>query len=572
MRKKAIPIFVVLGLIFLIVSISGISILIKNFTPGKERMELSEYYHLTEDSQIPITLNHSVLDTYATKIDGHIYLDYHFIHDNLNSRFYWDTNENILLYTTADSIISANVESTNYSIGKTSTNHDKVIVKATADSAWVDIEFVKQYSDFTYTLYEEPTRIVITNDWKEITTATLKKNTVVRQKGGIKSPILCDVAKGDSIVILETDEKFTKVCTTDGITGYISSKYVKNTKTEALTSDFVSEEFTHIKLNKAINLAWHQMGGSSSRTQAVSVLSDSKGINVLSPTWFKVKDNTGNISSIADSSYVDYCHSQNVDVWGLVSNFEIEGVNTSEVLTHTSSRQNLVNQLIAVALQYNLDGINVDFEAMNGSEIGDSYIQFIRELSIKCANNDIVLSVDVPVPAPYNDFYNYTELGLFADYVILMAYDEHYGQQSGEGSVASLSWTKEAVDNLLAENVPADQIIFGIPFYTKLWKLTPTTEEATENNYMIAFENLGMNTAKEWMTNNIDEWTWLEDCGQYYGQTVQNGITYKMWLEDTSSLEQRLQLMKEYSLAGAGFWKLGLESKNAWDTIIKFIN
>ena len=153
-----------------------------------------------------------------------------------------------------------------------------------------------------------------------------------------------------------------------------------------------------------------------------------------------------------------------------------------------------------------------------------------------------------------------------------MAYDEHYGQQSGEGSVASLSWTKEAVDNLLAENVPADQIIFGIPFYTKLWKLTPTTEEATENNYMIAFENLGMNTAKEWMTNNIDEWTWLEDCGQYYGQTVQNGITYKMWLEDTSSLEQRLQLMKEYSLAGAGFWKLGLESKNAWDTIIKFIN
>ena len=316
------------------------------------------------------------------------------------------------------------------------------------------------------------------------------------------------------------------------------------------------------------------MYGSSNSSQAINILTNSKGVNVVSPTWFFVKNNNGDISSIASTDYVEYCHSQGVQVWGLVSNFDTQSseVDTSYLLTHTSSRQNLVNQLIAKALQYDLDGINVDFESMNGTKVGDGYIQFIRELSIKCANNDIILSVDVPVPAAYNNFYHYTDLALFADYVVVMAYDEHYGQASGEGSVASLSWTEEAINNLFQEKVPADQIIFGIPFYTKLWNLTPTTnEESAENSYIIGFENLGMDTAKKWMNNNINEPTWLEDCGQYYGECAKDGKIYKMWLEDTTSLEQRLKLMKSYNLGGAAFWKYGLETDTVWDIILKYL-
>ena len=220
-----------------------------------------------------------------------------------------------------------------------------------------------------------------------------------------------------------------------------------------------------------------------------------------------------------------------------------------------------------------LDGINVDFESMNGPEVGDAYIQFLRELSIKCENNDIILSTDVAVPAAYNDFYSYGEQGVFVDYIIIMGYDEHYGQASGEGSVASLNWTEEAVSNMLAEGVPADQIVLGIPFYTKLWSLTPRSEEnSSEVTYVIGFENLGMNSAKKWMNSNVEEPVWLEDCGQYYGEINKDGVIYKMWLEDTTSLEKRLQMLKSYNLAGAAFWKSGLEAAEAWDVIIKYIN
>ena len=572
--KKLIPVLIISGLILLVLSFIVASTLLERYKPSKERMALTDYYQITDESQVAITLNHTVLDNYATSINGNIYLDYHFVHDIINPRFYWDSNENILLYTTASDIISAKSDATNYTVGKTTTEYGRPVVKANADSAWIDVEFVKAYSDFTYTVYENPTRIVITNAWKEITTAKVKKNTEVRQKGGVKSPILSDVKKNEVVTILEPDKTWTKVCTTDGITGYIRSKYVNNTTQTTLVSEFVPEEFTHIPLNQSVNLVWHQMYGSSSQAQAIELLTDSKGINVISPTWFFVKNNNGDISSIASTEYVEYCHSQGVQVWGLVSNFDTQSVqaDTSYLLTHTSSRQNLVNQLIAKALQYNLDGINVDFESMNGPEVGDGYIQFIRELSIKCANNDLILSVDVPVPAAYNNFYNYTDLALFADYVVVMAYDEHYGQASGEGSVASLNWTEEAINNLFAEEVPANQIVFGIPFYTKLWNLTPTTSEASsESSYIIGFENLGMDKASRWMTNNIQEPIWLEECGQYYGECVKDGKTYKMWLEDTTSLEQRLGLMKKYNLGGAAFWKYGLETDKVWDIIIKYM-
>ena len=154
-----------------------------------------------------------------------------------------------------------------------------------------------------------------------------------------------------------------------------------------------------------------------------------------------------------------------------------------------------------------------------------------------------------------------------------MAYDQHWGQGSGEGSVAALNWVEEGVTNTLKEGISPDQLILGIPFYTKLWKLTPTTDEsATEQSYIIAFENLGLTSAKNWMNNNVSDPEWLDDCGQWYGEVTKNGVIYKMWLEDGDSLEQRLKLMQNHSLAGAAFWSSALDNSEAWDVIIKYIN
>lgn len=569
------PILIFGVAVFVILAIFVGAKLIEKYAPNKEHMELTEYYGITDESQVAITLNNTVLDDYAALIDGHVYLDYNFVHDIINSRFYWDANENILLYTTAKDVITANADETRYFIGKSSADYGRPIVKASAESAWVDIDFVNEYSDFKYTYYESPSRIVITNEWTDITISTLKGKTEIRYKGGIKSPILVDAQKGDVLTILEVDEKWTKVCTTDGVTGYVRSNKVKRTETSTLTSDFEPETFAHIKMDEPINLLWQPVFSSAANEKISTILSESKGVNVICPTWFKLKDNNGNITSLASSDYVNYCHNHGVKVWGLVKNMDLdsEDIDVNYVLTHTSTRQRLVNQIIAQALQYNLDGINIDFEQLSQSEIGDAYIQFLRELSIKCENNDIVLSTSVYTPASYNSVYCYGEQSYFVDYIAIMAYDQHYGQQSGEGSVAALDWVEEGINNTIDEGVPADQILLGIPFYTRLWKLTPTTnDESSDVQYLISRENLGLTSAKKWMNNNISEPVWLEDCGQWYGEIEKNGITYKMWLEDETSLAERLKLMQEYSLGGAAFWSSELDNAEAWDVIIKYIN
>lgn len=573
MKKNVLPVLIIVALIAVVLVFIGINAVIDSLTPTKDRANLSEYYEITETSQVAIVLDNEILDTHATLIDGEVYVDFKFLYNNISSRFYWDSNENILLYSTASNIISASAESNSFLTGKSQTDFGKTIVKATADSALVHLGFVSQFADISVSCYDTPMRVVITKTWEDISVATVKNDAAIRLESNIKSPILSDTASGTQLTVLEEDSNWYKVATQDGFIGYTESKNLSSVSTETLTSNRPEEIFHHIKSDKPINLLWHQTMNTSANNKISTILSESKGVNVISPTWFKLKDNEGNISSLASKDYVDYCHSHGVEVWGLVSNFEQDDVDTTYVLTHTSARQNLVNQLIAKALQYDLDGINVDFESMNGPKVGDAYIQFLRELSIKCENNDLVLSTDVPVPAAYNDFYSYGEQSYFVDYVIIMGYDEHYGQASGAGSVASLNWTEEAVVNMLNEGVPADQIVLAMPFYTKLWSLTPRADQDdVEITYVIGFENLGMNSAQKWMDNNVESKVWLDDCGQYYGEVTQKGVIYKMWLEDINSLEKRLQMMKSHNLAGAAFWKSGLENTKVWDLIIKYIN
>lgn len=578
MKKKVIPVLFVIALILIIIMGIVISSLIKKYTPGKERQDLSEYYNVTADDQAAIILNQELSESSARLIEGKLYLDFHFLQDNLNPRFYWDSNENILLYTTAKDLISAEADNSSYMVNRDSVSYDIPIVKATSDSAWVSIDFARMYSDFQYTYEESPSRVIITNEWKEYETAIVKKNTEIRVLGGIKSPIVTDVAKNSEVYVLSSrDDDWTKVMTQDGFIGYIISRRLGKTSSITMESDYVAEEFTHIKKDFPISMAWHQVFSRVSTAEVAAILEETKGINVISPTWFYLDDNDGNIVSFADAAYVEYCHDHDVEVWALINNLENQEVDTAEVLSRTSSRQHLINQLISAAIQYNLDGINLDFETLNAEKVGDSYIQFVRELSLKCANNGIVLSVDNYVPSAYTSFYNRAEQALFADYVVIMAYDEHYAGGEEAGSVSSLNWVKEAVTNTLKE-VPADQIILGIPFYTRIWELTPVEgSDGTDSSgdyvlYDISSKAYGMESSYNIVRANGAEIQWLDDCGQHYAEYKQGDSIFKVWLEDAASTEERLKVMQEHQLAGAGYWKLGFETADIWDVIIKYIN
>lgn len=593
MKKKIIPFIAAAVLIVVIILFMVLGSVIEKYTPSKDRQDLADYYHLTSTDDVAIILNNEVLDISARMIDGTVYLDYETVHDMLNSRFFWDTNENKLLYTTPSDLISADAESTTYYVTKESITLDHIIVKADISTAYIAIDFVKQYTDFQYEVFEDPNRVVITSEWGDYTTASAKTNTEIRYQGGIKSPILADVEKGTELTVLMPDETWTAVATSDGIIGYIRSKALGSTSTATRSSDYVPEEFTHIRKDFKINMGWHQVTNTSANAKVSSVLQNTKGINVISPTWFYLTDINGNIGSLASSDYVSYCHQNGIEVWALVSNFGakdqgLENPDLTQVLTYSSRRENLINNLISAAIQFNLDGINLDFEAVD-PVCGDAYIQFIRELSLKCANNGVVLSVDNYSPTEYTAFHNRSEQALFADYIVIMGYDEHYSGSKEAGSVASIGFVQKGVTDTLQE-VPADQIILGMPFYTRVWSETPISEETspetptedsdTDNTesadsyqlFDLSSYATNMTEVQKLISANGVTPIWSAVDGQYYVEYINKGVTYKIWVEDATSLEEKLKVMQEYQLAGGAFWKLGLETSNVWDTIIKYIN
>lgn len=583
MKKKILPVIAVVAFILVVILFMILGKVIDKYTPTDERQDLAVHYDITSESEVAIIYNNELIESKAKLLNGIVYLRLDMVKDYINDRFYWDANENLLRYTTATDLVSVPAESTNYTITKDSLSSDHILVKADADTAYVAIDFIKTYSDFAYEIFENPNRVVITTAWGDYTTTTAKKNTELRVLGGIKSPILDDLTKGEELTILEEFETWTEVITTDGVIGYVKSKNLGSKSTRTLASDYVPEEFTHIKKDFEINMAWHQVFNRSANNNISSVLSSTKGLNVISPSWFYLKDENGGLGSLASSDYVNYCHQHNVEVWALVSNFGakdqgLENPDLTTILTHTSSRDNLVNNLISSAIQYNLDGINIDFESVDPA-VGDSYIQFIRELSLKCANNGIVLSVDNYVPTAYTAFYDRAEQALFADYIAIMAYDEHYAG-SEPGSVASIGWVTEGIENTLKE-VPADQIILGMPFYARVWKLTPADGESlpedgaildSYTNYDIECYSAGMSEQKKLANVNGVTPIWSDETGQHYVEYKNGGSIYQIWMEDASSIEEKLKVMDSFNLAGGAFWKLGLEQSSVWDTIIKYIN
>lgn len=593
MKKKIIP-FIAAGVLMIVIVLFMIlGSVIEKYTPSKDRQDLADYYSLTSADEVAIILNNEVLDISARMIDGNVYLDYETVHDMLNPRFFWDSNENKLLYTTSSDLISADAESSTYYVTKEANTLDHIVVKTDISTAYIAIDFVKQYSDFQYQIFEDPSRVVITSEWGDYTVASAKMNTEIRYQGGIKSPILVDVNKGTELIVLEPDDTWTAVATADGVIGYIRSKALGSTSTATRSSDYVPEEFTHIRKDFKINMGWHQVTNSSANAKVSSVLQNTKGINVISPTWFYLTDTNGSIGSLASSDYVSYCHQNGIEVWALVSNFGakdqgLENPDLTQVLTYSSRRENLINNLISAAIQYNLDGINLDFEAVDPA-CGDAYIQFIRELSLKCANNGVVLSVDNYSPTEYTAFHNRSEQALFADYIVIMGYDEHYAGSKEAGSVASIGFVQKGVADTLKE-VPAEQVVLGMPFYTRVWSETPISEEAvteipTEDSGTESTESAdsyqlfdlssyatNMTEVQNLISTNGVTPIWSATDGQYYVEYVNKGVTYKIWVEDATSLEEKLKVMQENQLAGGAFWKLGLETSNVWDTIIKYIN
>ena len=566
-KNRKNPILLGVVAVFLILVIAAAAFLIKRYSPSKEPMDLELYFQMEDENELAIIVQNTLLEEKGIVLDGRPYVSTAVIKEYLNDRFYWDSAENLYIYTTPTEMITAHVGENQYSVDKKHTATDYQIVKVEDGVAYVALEYVQKHTAMEYHYMEEPNRVQITNEFGEIPVVEAKKKSEVRYRAGIKSPILTEVKKGDLLYVLDEGEnqveKWTKVRSADGYIGYIKDNKLKAASTITTSNDFVEPEYSHISKDYTINLAWHQVSNREANSQIYERIKDAKGLTTLSPTWFFIKDNEGNIQSIASQDYVDYCHQNNIEVWGLVENITYGNqIDITSILNKTSSRQNLVSQLIAQAIQYKLDGINVDIEALPGAA-GDGFIEFVRELSIMCRRNNIILSVDNYVPMAYNQNYNRKEQGIVADYVIIMGYDEHFAGSETAGSVASIGYVRNGIEKTL-EEVPAEKVINAVPFYTRLWQ--------TNNSGELSSSALGMGGAAQTVASHNASPEWLEEAGQYYAEFENADGFYQIWLEEERSIEEKAKLLKEYGLAGIASWRLGYEKDEIWDVILKYVN
>ena len=578
-RNLAMKVFL---FIIIIVGVIGGAFLLKKYGPTKEKADLNEYYGVQKENQLAVIVDNEVLGASGIMLDGKPYVEYSVVRDYLNGRFYVDFNENILLYTLPEGTIRADVGSTEYMLQKERTSVGYTLLKMEGSTAYISLDFVQEYTNIDFQTYEEPSRVMIISDWGETTVATVKRNTQVRYRGGVKSPILTNVSKKDVVTVIEDEDNWKKVRTEDGYVGYMKTNCLKNERKEQISREFEEQVYPSISKDYTINLAWHVVTNKTANNTVLSTIADTKGLTTISPTWFTVADTRGNINSLASSQYVNYAHQSNIEVWGLVRDFD-GGINSYEesyeLLSHTTHRENLINQLIAEALKTKLDGINVDFEKIS-TECGEHFIQFVRELSVKCRQNGIILSVDNYVPAGYNKHYNLEEQGTVADYVIIMGYDEHYAGSYESGPVASLAYVKSGIEETL-KVVPKEKTINAVPFYTRLWKEVPKTEgelaaeegtEAAEYSVKVTSSAYGMRAAEQVIATAGAQIVVDEATGHNYAQWEADGATYKIWLEDEAALEAKLKLMKEYELAGNAAWRLGYEKSDTWELILKYVN
>ena len=543
-----------------LVVILAVAFIVQRYMPTSEYMSGYDYFEAEKDSgYVMAILNGEQSYEAGVKIDGRIYFLQSYIADHINIRFYYDKESDAVLYTDDEKIYTFTPDSNQYkdSQGQTYTA-DAPVARLVNEAVYLDFEFVAARTNCTYVYADTPERVVIETGHDEIMCVTGKKADAVRYRAGIKSKILEKVESGEQMYFLRSiDDEWSEVKTASGYTGYIKTKNISEPFT-VVPEDTYTEQYSCIQKDYKINMTWFQVTNAAANANIDSFLTAAYGLNTISPTWYSITDASGGLSSLASGDFVRNMHGKGIEVWPLVNDFDKE-VDYKALYSSKAARTNMIDRLMADAQTYGYDGINIDFENIK-SEYAQDFLQFVREISVACQKNGVVLSIDNYKPESFNNFYNLKEQAVFADYVIFMGYDEHYAG-SEAGSVASLPFVEEGIADIVSM-VPGSQVVMAMPFYTRIW---------TESGASTTSKAVGMQAAINDLNANGAIAIWDETVGQYFGSYEKNGATIRIWCEEDKSIEEKLKLVDKYQLAGISSWKLGLEKASVWQVIHQYI-
>ena len=556
-RKRIKGIIIAAAAAGLVVIVAAMFVIVR-YTPTKEKMSGYKYFDIDKNTDKVLVMidGESYPDT-GINIDGRLYLPQEFIADNINVGFYYDKESDATLYSDTSYIYAFKKNQNDYSddTGKIYTM-DYSVIRDVDGECFIAWDYVAERTDCEYQYAPEPDRLNVTLKSEAKQCVTAGKKAAVRYRGGIKSPVLEYVSKGDRLEYVDDIDEWIKVTTVSGYTGYVKKSEVSDTF-EYVREQKAVEEHNFLLKNEKITLAWFQVSGTAGNSSIDNNISTISGVNVIAPTWYSVTDASGNMSSYASADFVSKMHQRGIDVWALVSDFDTN-VDFAQLYSSKAARTNMVNKLVGEAKSYGFDGINLDYENIKSAYAKD-YLQFVRELSVACERNGIVLSTDNYKPEAYNRCYNLKEQSRFVDYVIVMAYDEHYAGTDA-GSVASLPFVKEAVEDTV-QLVGKEHVIAGIPFYTRIWTTTDgnTTSRA-----------VGMQAAIDQLNSDGQVALWNDDCGQYVASYTVGSSTRQIWFEEEKSIEAKMQVIQQENTAGVACWKLGLEKSTVWSVISQY--
>jgi spore germination protein YaaH len=542
--------------------------LYERYSYSDERADLRDHFGFTREDEAAVLLGDEQISERARVFDGVCYLDADSVKKYLNDCFYANAEDGVVLYTSADEVVRAEFGKTSYvrhaeagaAAGAVKTvETDFVCCRTEEGVSYIALDYVKNFANFSWELFTEPYRVQMYTEWGEIRTAALNRDAALRTEKSRKSAVLTDLRRGALVTIIEENGEWSLVKTADALVGFAETRRLSGSeiKTGVPVTDYAAPPYTDLVRDGKVCLVWHQVAVRDANHFIWDMMDGAYPVNVLSPTWLRVTDASGALNSIASADYVAQAHARGIEVWALVSDFEAsEPFDRHELLSQSESRKTLIENLLAAAREYDLDGINLDFELVPSGD-GAHFTQFVRELSVACRHAGLVFSIDDAVPRERTMHYNRTVQGEVADYVVIMGYDEHIGGLDEAGSVASIGFVEEGIRRTL-EEVPARKVVNAVPFYTRIW----TTKDGASDAAAV-----GQKTQREWIEKRGLTPEWDEETGQNYVEYEEAGAFYQIWMEDAASQKTRLDVMRSYDLGGAAAWRLGLQAPEIWDVL-----
>ncbi len=515
------------------------------------RMSAKEYFQSEDDSRAAIVINGEIAEERGIVRDGTIYLPQTLVWNDISSGFYYDAGSGALLLT-----LPSGTETW------TENDGSGFLITDEKGAAYVAADCVSGYSDAEVQIFQEPARVVVRTEFDSVYAAETTNECTLRKEASESSLGIRTLEAGEDVVLTVRDGNWCGVNTPDGYAGYLRTEDLSISGQPGCGHETNPELiFEKVDFEGTVRMVWDYIGTADDNTYLEAMMDAAEGVNVVSPTWYAITDNGGGVSSLADLSYVERAHDMGMQVWPLLGDYSGEDENTGGILVSAGARDAIISKVIGEAEQFGFDGVNVDFEHIREENV-PAYIQFIRELCAEAHKCSLIVSCDNYVPT-YTAYYRRAAQMEAADYLVIMAYDEHTASSEEIGSVASLPFVIQGIEDTIQEVAP-ERTVLGVPFYSRGW---------IETFGVTGFETqaLTMEGADEFMATYGIEPYWDESAGQFYGTTEDGSARYSIWKEDERSIGEKLALVSKYGLAGAAAWRLGYEAESVWPVWTQYL-